>query len=314
MGGSRSGLIPPTRCRRGANVQDHEPSFWADDGPRYSHAPPGSGAHEIADHLIVSGTEPGDPRMKAAANWRRGAIGEQEVGRRLDQLPRRHWAVVHDLTIGSGGANLDHLVIGPPRAFTVNTKHLSGDVVVYKRALLVAGRKTPYLPKAVKEASRVRRRLGEVTGIDAFVWPVLVFHGCRVSIKEHPDDVTILQSSEVPTWFAQQRHRTLSAANVMTLETAARATTTWPSTNATPESQAERLAERAQRRTERQGQEQPTHTVARWRRFGNDRWYVNDGDGDSMGYYDAIKDVVVSERAEDDALVRAALRREDIIP
>lgn len=294
-------------------MRDHEPSFWADDGPKYNHASPGSGANEMADHLIVSGTEPGDPRMTAASRWRRGAIGEQEVGRRLDGLSRTHWAVVHDLTIGSKGANVDHLVVGPPRAFTVNTKHLSGDVVVYGRALLVAGRKTAYLPKAVEEAARVRSTLLDVTGIDAFVWPVLVFHGCRVVIKEHPSDVAVLHSSEVPSWFAGQRHPTLSRAQVSTLETAARASTTWPTPRARPEEQAERIARLAARKARADAVRSATHTVSRWRRFGNDRWYVNDSDGDAMGYYDAVKNVVVSERPEDEVLVRAALRREGII-
>ncbi len=295
-------------------MQDHEPSFWADDGPRYYHAPPGSGAHEIADHLIVSGTEPGDPRMTAASRWRRGAIGEQEVGRRLDELPRSDWAVVHDLTIGSGGANLDHLVIGPPRAFTVNTKHLSGDVVVYSRALLVAGRKTAYLPKAVEEASRVRSTLRSVTGIDPHVWPVLVFHGCKVTVKEQPSDVTVLQSSDVPNWFAGQRHPTLRRSQVATLETAARASTTWPRSTVSPEAHAKRVAKQASGTKREPGLPQQTHTVVRWRRFGQDRFYVNDSDGDAMGYYDAVKDVVVSQRPEDEVLVRAALRREGIIP
>lgn len=302
-------MTADTVVRRGTTVKDHEPTYWADDGPRYHHAPPGSGAHEIADHLIVSGTEPGDARMKAASRWRRGAIGEQEVGQRLDRLPRPGWAVVHDLTIGSRGANLDHLVIGPPRAFTVNTKHLSGDVVVYGRALLAAGRKTAYLPKAVEEAARVRDALHTATGIEAFVWPVLVFHGCRVIIKEHPADVAILHSSEVPAWFAGQRHPTLSASQVSTLETAARASTTWPEATE-PRVQAMRVARRAARSG---GRQRPTHTVSRWRRFGNDRWYVNDSDGDSMGYYDAVEKRVVSERPEDEPLIRAALRREGVI-
>lgn len=48
-----------------------------------------------------------DPRT-ADRSWRRGAEGEEEVGRELARLPRDRWAVVHDLTIGSKGANLDH--------------------------------------------------------------------------------------------------------------------------------------------------------------------------------------------------------------
>lgn len=73
--------------------------------------------------------------------WRRGADGEERMGRILERLPRG-WHVFHDLTIGSRGANIDHLVIGPAGVFTVNTKNLAGSVWVASRALLHNGRKT----------------------------------------------------------------------------------------------------------------------------------------------------------------------------
>lgn len=277
-----------------------EPTFWADRGPRYHHAEPGSGAHEVADHLTRSGTLPGDRGMVAAARWRRGAAGEEAVGARLDQLPRPDWVVVHDLTIGSRGANLDHLVLGPPRAFSINTKHLSHDVVVYGRAIFNGGRSTSYLPRAVQEAATVRRRLLEATGIDAHVWPVLVFHGCRVLIKELPKDVTILTSIEVPGWFVgQTRQRWLSASAITTLETAARASTTWP----TPRPVLVPDAPPAP-------PPQPAITVTRWQRFGQDRWYVNLADGTTLGHLDARTGDVHVERPEDDSLVRAVLRRD----
>ena len=277
-----------------------EPTFWADRGPRYHHADPGSGAHEVADHLTGSGTLPGDRGMAAAARWRRGAAGEEAVGARLDQLPRPDWVVVHDLTIGSRGANLDHLVLGPPRAFSINTKHLSHDVVVYGRAIFSGGRSTPYLPRAVQEAATVRRRLLDATGIDAHVWPVLVFHGCRVLIKEQPKDVTILTSIEVPGWFVGQTgHRWLPASAITMLETAARASTTWPTPRPAlvpdgPPAPPPR----------------PAVTVTHWQRFGQDRWYVNLADGTTLGYLDARTGEVHVGRPEDESLVRAALARD----
>lgn len=316
-------------------MRDHEPSFWGDVGPRYSHVPPGAGAHEMADHLAVSGTPPGDPRMTAASRWRRGAVGEEAVGRLLDRLPRPDWAVVHDLTIGSGGANLDHLVIGPPRVYTVNTKHLSGDVAVHGRSVLVAGRRRPYLPKALAEAERVGTALRAATGIDAFVWPVLVFHGCTVTVKEHPSDVTVLHSSQALDWFAGQRSTVLTPGQTVALETAARASTTWPSPPLAVAEQAERLARLARARahaqtaatdrtsearpvsasaaTSQPTQLAPTHTVARWCRFGKDRWYVNDSDGDAVGHLDVVTGIITCVRDEDEVLVRAALVREGVI-
>lgn len=86
--------------------------------------------------------------------WRKGAEGEEAVGRRLAKLPEG-WQVLHDLTIGSQGANLDHLVVGPPGVFTVNTKHHTGRVTVYERAILHNGKKTAYVPKALREAEKV---------------------------------------------------------------------------------------------------------------------------------------------------------------
>jgi len=71
-----------------------------------------------------------------------------EVSRRLDELlrsmldsdvelatrrswlekPQSPWAVWHDLPIGTRGANVDHLVVGPGGVFSVNTKKTHGRV------------------------------------------------------------------------------------------------------------------------------------------------------------------------------------------
>lgn len=50
----------------------------------------------------------------------RGAMAEEHVGGLLDQLLAEKWRVIHDATLGRG--NVDHIVIGPPGVFTVETK------------------------------------------------------------------------------------------------------------------------------------------------------------------------------------------------
>src|SRR6266511_2380041 len=57
--------------------------------------------------------------------WRRGAKGEQRTARRLRRLGRG-WTVFHDLAIPGSRANVDHLVIGPPGVFLVDSKHYRG--------------------------------------------------------------------------------------------------------------------------------------------------------------------------------------------
>lgn len=58
----------------------------------------------------------------------RGATGEEQVGRLLDGLASRGWRVIHDATLGNG--NVDHILIGPPGVFTVETKSHPGPVKV----------------------------------------------------------------------------------------------------------------------------------------------------------------------------------------
>jgi hypothetical protein len=58
----------------------------------------------------------------------RGALAEEHVGGLLDSLPGERWRVVHDATLGRG--NVDHIVIGPPGVFTIETKSHPGPVRV----------------------------------------------------------------------------------------------------------------------------------------------------------------------------------------
>ena len=54
--------------------------------------------------------------------WRRGAVGERRTARLLAALERHGWAVLHDLALPDGRANLDHLVIGPGGVFVIDSK------------------------------------------------------------------------------------------------------------------------------------------------------------------------------------------------
>jgi hypothetical protein len=58
----------------------------------------------------------------------RGASGEEQVGALLDELGERGWRVIHDATFGHG--NVDHILVGPPGVFTVETKSHPGPIRV----------------------------------------------------------------------------------------------------------------------------------------------------------------------------------------
>jgi hypothetical protein len=90
----------------------------------------------------------------------RGALAEEHVGGLLDQLPRTHWRVIHDASLGRG--NVDHIAIGPPGVFTIETKSHPGPV----RAGRVHG-------ATLAQAQAQGKAIGWVTGTE--VEPLIVF-------------------------------------------------------------------------------------------------------------------------------------------
>jgi hypothetical protein len=90
----------------------------------------------------------------------RGATGEEQVGGLLDQLSDREWRVIHDASLGRG--NMDHIAIGPPGVFTVETKSHPGPVRVGR----VHG-------AALSQARAQSRAIERVTGLE--VEPLIVF-------------------------------------------------------------------------------------------------------------------------------------------
>src|SRR5438132_10281710 len=58
----------------------------------------------------------------------RGATAEEHVGGLLNGLSWWEWRVIHDASLGRG--NIDHILVGPPGVFTVETKSHPGPVRV----------------------------------------------------------------------------------------------------------------------------------------------------------------------------------------
>jgi hypothetical protein len=90
----------------------------------------------------------------------RGAAGEEHVGGLLDQLAGGDWKVLHDASFGHG--NIDHIVLGPPGVFSVETKSHPGPVRV--RGIHGA---------VLRQAQEERETLEHVTG--ERVEPLVVF-------------------------------------------------------------------------------------------------------------------------------------------
>lgn len=160
-------------------------------------------------------------RRTEATSWEAGARGERLVDKRLGKLRRDGWTVLSSI-VKRSGADIDHLLIGPPGVFTVNTKnHVGAAVWVGEQTVRINGIDSPYLRNSRHEAASAQRILTAAVGMDVAVTPILAFVNA-VSIDAHAckDDVLVVNGEDIDTilrerlavYSIQERDRILAAA------------------------------------------------------------------------------------------------------
>lgn len=70
--------------------------------------------------------------------WRQGAEGEKATAKALRRLVADGWLLINDIDIGRG--NVDHILVGPPGVFLLDSKHLHGVLSVSAGVLSVRWR------------------------------------------------------------------------------------------------------------------------------------------------------------------------------
>lgn len=111
--------------------------------------------------------------------WQIGADGEARTGRLLKTLEADGFRVLDDRKIpGSRSANIDHIVIGPPGIFVVETKSYKGSLQIRGDEVFVAGRrKNGWIDEVNREAAAVRTALAdEVSAHGWMVTPIICVH------------------------------------------------------------------------------------------------------------------------------------------
>lgn len=167
----------------------------------------------------------------AERSWRVGAAGEETVGKCLERLEKYGWHVLHAVPVGTNGADIDHLLIGPGGVFTINTKlHPGKKIWVGERQIRVGGHPVPYLRNARREAARASRLLSAVVEPSVEARPTLVLLTRtllpRVTIRQGPGDVLVLDRWDIPGIFRRTERR-LDDAVVAAIYEAARRPGTW---------------------------------------------------------------------------------------
>jgi hypothetical protein len=128
------------------------------------------------------------------AAWRRGARGERRTARRLRPLVRAGWTVLHDLAIPASRANGDHLLIGPPGVFLVDSKAWHGRITMsMDGSAWHNGHPLDGMLATVRwEAQQLAQALG------APVLPMLCVHDAQIPWGElYADGIPVLTPSKL---------------------------------------------------------------------------------------------------------------------
>lgn len=160
-------------------------------------------------------------------SWRVGAKGEEKVAAELARLGDS-WHRLHAVEVGERGSDIDHVVIGPPGVFTLNTKrHPHGKAWVGERAIMINGQRTDYLRNSRFESKRAAELLSRACGCNVVVTPMIVFVDLDVfNVKQLPSDVHVTTRKRLHDWF-RSLPPTLAPGDVEMIFTQARLSTTW---------------------------------------------------------------------------------------
>lgn len=225
---SRSDSIPAT-VRPGTSSQTE-----SRDVDLITHRP----GHAILPHLAALHADATTAEQGALSdefvNFAVGFVGEEIVGFELARLGPG-WHVLHAVPIGSGTTDIDHVVIGPPGVFTINSKHHPGGRLQTKGAetVFVGQKWVPYASKSLAEARRATERLAASCRFPGQARPVIAVVGARVDARMPLDHVVVIAANDLLDWLRDQP-QTLTPEQVAHVFASARWSRTWADTPPVP--------------------------------------------------------------------------------
>jgi hypothetical protein len=151
------------------------------------------------------------PRLRSL---RQALDGEIAVGQFLERLRESGFQVFHDVV--GDGFNVDHVLVGPPGIFTVETKTWSKPVlgnasILFDGETIQIGKLSPERDPVIQakaQASWLGALLLESTGKRFAVRPVVVFPGWFVSGPAGgTKDVWVLEPKALPSFLDHEPRR-----------------------------------------------------------------------------------------------------------
>jgi hypothetical protein len=139
----------------------------------------------------------------------RGERGEMKVAELLDELRSSGYQSFHD--IPGAGYNIDHVIVGPPGVFVIETKFRSGYGEIEFRngeGLFVGGRKEENDPlrQARGNAKAVSQLVKENAGLNVWVTPLVVVVGdWKIKNRGQRTDARVLTTDRLLKYFEDQQ-------------------------------------------------------------------------------------------------------------
>ncbi|WP_062303800.1 nuclease-related domain-containing protein [Demequina subtropica] len=169
--------------------------FGLQPGEDLARRPAGGQLGITIAELRARGGNPGE-----LARFEKGLEGEVLVGALLDALPGDSWHVLHSVPL-PGIGDVDHLVVGPPGVFVVNTKnHRGRKVVVESEVVRVDGAAFEHYGQARRQAAVVvaTAQMSALRDIPAIPLVAIVTGSTtELVFQGAPSDVMVFGSAEL---------------------------------------------------------------------------------------------------------------------
>ena len=147
-------------------------------------------------------------------NWRWGSEGERQTAKALRRLPSPEWQVWHDLQ-RADKTNIDHVVVGPPGVFLLDTKNWALRTTVDDAGLHL---QWPEDPDMMSVDNRIFASLGaasaelketieSATGVRSWVQPVVVFWGSFDQQVAEVNNVAFVHGRALSQWLLSRPPR-----------------------------------------------------------------------------------------------------------
>jgi len=175
--------------------------IWAMSGQSLGPIPPVFGVYTAL--LAILWTIAQFVRPQHVRAWETGAVGEERTAEALRALPAG-WIVLHDRRIPRSRANIDHVVIGPPGVFLIDSKSYAGQLTIDGGELRVNGRRVKWIDGLSWQRAIVDGLLADA-GFSSRTVPVLCVHRADLPwLRRDVQGVAIRSGKDLVPWLLKQ--------------------------------------------------------------------------------------------------------------